>query len=236
MRATLILFLSLLILSSCEQETQNRFAVQGTIKGLKVGSVLLQKVQDSTLITLDSVALDGSSDFKLTYDLTEPEFLYLYLDVKDGSKYDDRIGFFAEDTIMTINSNLQSFEEDAEVLGSKNQLLLATFKENTSKLDAVYTDLMKRSMELSTEENPSAIEIESLNADYDKYLRKRILYALNYASVHKDNEVAPFILLQEGFDANPKLVDSIYNMMPKKIQTSLYGKNLSEMIKKAKLN
>ncbi|KQC34405.1 hypothetical protein AAU57_14445 [Nonlabens sp. YIK11] len=236
MRSTLILFVSILMLSSCEPETQNNFAVQGTIKGLKVGTIALQKVQDSTLITLDSVVLDGQSDYRLTYNLEEPELLYLYLDVKDGSKYDDRIAFFAEDTIMTINSNLKNYEKDAVISGSKNQELLEAFKANTSKLDLVYTDLMRRSMELSKVEDPATADIEALNTEYDKYLRKRILYALNYASVHKENEVAPFILLQEGFDANPKLLDSIYMMMPKKIQTSLYGKDLSEMIQKAKLN
>ncbi|PRP67252.1 DUF4369 domain-containing protein [Nonlabens agnitus] len=236
MRSTLILFVSILMLSSCEPETQNNFVVQGTIEGLKVGTIALQKVQDSTLITLDSVVLDGQSDYKLTYSLEEPELLYLYLDVKDGSKYDDRIAFFAEDTIMTINSNLKNYEKDAVISGSKNQELLEAFKANTSKLNLVYTDLMRRSMELSKVEDPATADIEALNTEYDKYLRKRILYALNYASVHKENEVAPFILLQEGFDANPKLLDSIYNMMPKKIQTSFYGKGLSEMIQKAKLN
>jgi hypothetical protein len=42
------------------------------------------------------------------------------------------------------------------------------------------------------------------------------------------------LLLQETEGANPKIIDSIYKMMPKKIQTSLYGKELSEFLSKTK--
>ncbi len=231
------LLIVLICLSSCTNEpSTDGLVVKGTIKGLKVGNILLQQVQDSALVTLDSVALDGSNDFELLASLDEPQILYLHLDVKDGSIYDDRIAFFAEDTVMTINSSLESFEEDAIIEGSKNQDILTVFTNNTDRLDKDYTALMKRSMELSQESNPSIAEIEKLNTDYEKYLRKRILYAISYASLHKDMEVAPYILLKEGFDANPVLLDSVYQMMPKKIQTSLYGKDLSELLNELKNN
>lgn len=236
MKAVIGLFIALLVLSSCEQEKENGLIVKGTIKGLKVGNVLLQKAQDTTLITLDSIALDGSGDFTLTTAIAEPQLLYLYLDVKDGSIYDDRISFFAEDTVINITSTLENFEKDAVIKGSKNQDALNVFKENNDKLNIVYTDLVKRSMALNADENASTADIEALNVEYDKYLKKRILYAVSYAGVHRDKEIAPYILLQEGFDANPKLLDSIYNLMPKKIQTSLYGKELSELLKDLKEN
>lgn len=231
MKSVIGLMLLLMVFSSCKEENESNFILNGNIKGLKIGNVLLQKIQDSTLVTLDSIAMDGTSDFQLSTSLEEPQMLYLYLDVKDGSTYDDRIAFFAEDTIMSINSSLKNFEKDAIIEGSKNQDLLAVFNENNGKLNKQYTDLMKRSMTLSQKENPSSEEIESLNKDYDKYLKKRILYAISYASVNRDKEIAPYILLQEGFDANPKLLDSIYQLMPKKIQTSLYGNDLSELLK-----
>lgn len=236
MKAVIGIFIALLVLSSCEQEKENGLIVNGTIKGLKVGNVLLQKAQDTAMITLDSIALDGSGDFTLTTAIDEPQLLYLYLDVKDGSIYDDRISFFAEDTVINITSTLESFEKDAVIKGSKNQDALNVFKENNNKLNIVYTDLVKRSMALNADENASTADIKALNVEYDKYLKKRILYAISYAGVHRDKEIAPYILLQEAFDANPKLLDSIYNLMPKKIQTSLYGKELSELLKDLKEN
>jgi hypothetical protein len=137
---------------------------------------------------------------------------------------------------MSINSSLSNFERDAVITGSKNQDVLSVFNKNLGQLNKTYLELMKRSVLLQQEDNPSPVAIQELDADYEKYLRKKIIYALNYAAVNIKTEVAPYILLQEGFDANPKLLDSIYNLMPKKIQTSLYGKELSELIKELKEN
>ena len=38
--------------------------------------------------------------------------------------------FFAEDTVMTMNSTLANFEKDAVVNGSKNQDIYKVFKDN----------------------------------------------------------------------------------------------------------
>jgi len=48
--------------------------------------------------------------------------------------------------------------------------------------------------------------------------------------------VAPYILISEASEANPILLDSVYQKMPKKIQTTVYGKQLSELIKSYKSN
>ncbi|BAO55497.1 hypothetical protein NMS_1488 [Nonlabens marinus S1-08] len=185
-------------------------------------------------MTLDSIALDGTSKFTLSTSIEEPQLLYLYLDVKDGTAYDDRLSFFAQDTIMTVKSSLQDFEKDAVITGSKNNELLTEFRRNMASLNKTYTELVKRSMALDRQENASQAAIDALNADYETYLNKKVKYALSYATVHKEYEVAPFILLEEGFDANPVFLDSVYQQMPKKIQTSLYGKELSELIKDLK--
>ncbi len=234
MKFTFFTFIILASLISCTEENPNNLIVQGDIDGLRVGVVKLQKIQDTTLITLDSVALDGTGKFTLSTSLEEPQLLYLYLDVKDGTAYDDRLSFFAQDTVMTVKSSLQDFEKDAVITGSKNNELLTEFRRNILALNKTYTELVKRSMDLDREENPSQEAIDELNADYDKYLNKKVKYALSYATVHKEQEMAPFILLEEGFDANPVFLDSVYQKMPKKIQTSLYGKELSELIKNLK--
>ena len=45
---------------------------------------------------------------------------------------------------------------------------------------------------------------------------------------NKDSEVAPYIALSEVFDANIKYLDTLYNVLPKDIALSKYGKELSE--------
>jgi hypothetical protein len=234
----LLFLVAILVLSSCNSDkpTTDYVTINGDVQGLKMGKVLLQMVQDSVLVTLDSVQLDGSSKFTLKAPLDEPQLVILHLDVKDGAMYDDRVSIFAEDTVLTVSSTLNNFEKDIKVTGSKNNDILDEFKVNKKKLNEVYTELVKRSMMLNNEENPDPAAINELDNDYSKYLRKSVLYALNFAERHKDKEVAPYLIVTEAFDANPNLMDEVYQKMPKKIQTSYYGKQLSELIKTSKKN
>ncbi len=235
MKKVLILLALHLLAASCENENdKGNFIVKGNIDGLKVGNVLLQKIKDSTLVTIDSVALDGVSEFELSALLNEPQLLYVHLDVKDGTKYDDRIMIFAEEGTMTVHSDLKNFEENAKVKGSKNDSVLRLFLKNKKRLDAAYTELVKRGITISQEEEPSPIELNKLDTDYENHLRKRILFAINFARINKELEVAPYLLVSEAFDANPKLLDSTFNLMPQKIQNSRYGKELSGLIELSK--
>jgi hypothetical protein len=136
---------------------------------------------------------------------------------------------------MTINSSWNKFEKDAVITGSKNQDIYTVYKKNSDQLNKEYTELVKRSMSLTDQTRTLAIT-DSINTAYDKYLRKKVLYAINYAQLHKEKEVAAYILVSEASEANPTLLDSVYQKMPKKIQTTVYGKQLSELIKSYKSN
>ena len=73
---------SLLILSCASEGSQHNFKLKGFVKGLKKGTVYLQKQQDSLIITLDSLEIKGNPNFELHTNLEEPEILYLKLDKK----------------------------------------------------------------------------------------------------------------------------------------------------------
>ncbi|MFT4838617.1 MAG: hypothetical protein ACJAWA_001372 [Nonlabens sp.] len=235
MKKLLFLLIGLTFMSSCNDSNSNNFSVSGTVDGIKVGKIYLQRLQDSILIDVDSALFDGNSNYTLMTDLDQTEIMYLHLDVKDGTELNDRLLFFAEDTTMTINSSWDKFVKDAVISGSKNQDIYTVYKKNSDRLNKVYTDLAKRSMSLTDETRTVAIS-DSINTAYDKYLRKKVLYAINYAQLHKEKEVSPYILVSEASEANPILLDSVYQKMPKKIQTTVYGKQLSELIKSYKSN
>lgn len=225
----------LAILTACSNDPKGNLIVNGTVDGLKVGKLYLQQLQDTALVNIDSVIVDGEKPFQMSATIEEPQVMYLYLDKKDGTLYDDRIAFFAQDTTFTINTTLEKFETDAVVSGAKNQDLFNQFNAVNDKLNEQYTVLFKRSMNLN--ETEAIHNLDSLNAlsnDLDKHLKRKIGYAVNFAMLHKDYEVAPFILMKEGYETNPIFLDSAFNMMPKKIQSSRYGKQLSEFIKERK--
>ena len=235
MKKVLFLLIGLTFMSSCSNSNSNNFSVSGTVDGIKVGKIYLQRLQDSILVDVDSALFNGNSNYTLMTDLDQTEIMYLHLDVKDGTEFNDKLLFFAEDTTMTINSSWDKFAKDAVISGSKNQDIYTVYKKNSDRLNKVYTDLVIRSLSLTDETRTLAIS-DSINTAYDKYLRKKVLYAINYAQLHKEKEVAPYILVSEAGEANPILLDSVYQKMPKKIQTTVYGKQLSELIKSYKSN
>jgi len=101
----------LLILTSCNKEKldKNTVELSGTIKGLKKGKIYIQKVEEKVIMNLDTVVINGDSNFKTTFKLTSPEMLYLYLDRGVSNSQDNRLLFFAEPGKMTITTDLDFF-------------------------------------------------------------------------------------------------------------------------------
>ena len=54
-----------LLLASCSKEAPKNMFVSGEISGLKKGKLYLQKMKDTVLVSVDSIALLGDSKFEL---------------------------------------------------------------------------------------------------------------------------------------------------------------------------
>ena len=82
----LLLSLSLgMLIFSCAKEQQPNMFVKGEVKGLKKGTLYLQKQVDTLLVTVDSIQLDGTGIYSLSDYQESPEIYYLNLD-KDSEK------------------------------------------------------------------------------------------------------------------------------------------------------
>ena len=103
-----LVFLALLMLSCGEK--QHDLIVKTSIKGLKKGTVYLKKVEDTVLVTVDSIIVNGISQFELKSDIESPEIFYLCLDKNSSDQ--DRIAFFANKGITEINTTLKNFVFD----------------------------------------------------------------------------------------------------------------------------
>ncbi len=215
---------------SCTSKDTN-LSVSGKIDGLKKGTLYLQKVEDTLLVSVDSVIVEGDSNFELEAFIESPQILFLYLDKYDNSEYDDRITFFAEEGEMTINTKLKTFE-DATITGSINNDKLIDYKKITTRFDQENLTLIKADYEAQKENDQDKLfEIEK---KYDNNLRRRYLYTVNFAINNNDLELAPYLAVSEVFDANVKYLDTIYNSLVPKVKKSLYGKELKRLIKDRK--
>lgn len=227
MRYILSLAIVFLSLIGCNEDTEI-MNLTGTVKGMKKGTILFQKFEDTVLTTIDSVVVDGNSNFAFSDKVESPEIYYLYVRLKDGSLRDDRIVFFAENRDININTNLKNFGTAAVVTGSENDKALREYlklKEryvlrNLSLIEErlKLNEIVKDSIDLEIEQKQRAL-------NSSKYFA-----TINYALNNKELEVAPYLMLSEVYDAQVKYLDTVYNALSPKIKDSKYGKELESFI------
>lgn len=221
--------ISLLIVSSCAKD-QSNFTLKGTIKDLKKGTVYLQKIEDTLLVSIDSLKITGDSQFELHTHLDGPEVLYLKLD-KQGAD-SGLIPFFADQGITEINTTLKNFFMDAKITGSTQQEKLEEYKSIMSKFKDKNLDLIKNNLE--ARQSNDSLQIDSSSKAYNNLIVRRYLYTINFAINNKDNEIAPYLAVSEIPDANVKYLDTINNSLSPEIKSSKYGKALQELIDQRK--
>ncbi len=201
----------------------------GTVEGLRKGTLYLQKIQDSTLVNIDSVVVNGNPEFQFKTEIENPEIYYLYLKKEDGDSLNDRILFFAEKGNITVNTLLKTFESSAKVTGSENQKLLQEYRKLAKQFNEKNLEYIQAYFTEAKEEN-NIKKLDSIQLAIDNLLKRRYLYALNFASTHGDNVIAPFIALTEVSDANIIFLDTVASKLTDKVKASKYGKEFIEFI------
>ena len=197
--------------------------VSGKVDGLRKGTLFLQKILDSTLVNVDSIVINGEPEFEFRTEIESPEIYYLYLTKDDGDTLNDRIMFFAEKGKITINTLLKTFESSAKVSGSKNQELLQEYRKIARQFNAKNLEYIKAYISAAKSSNDSN-SLDSIQKAMDNLLKRRYLYALNFASSNGDNVIAPYIALTEVSDANIKFLDTVASKLTEEVKLSKYGK------------
>ena len=137
--------------------------------------------------------------------------------------------FFAEKGEITINTLLKTFESSAKVSGSENQELLQEYRKIARQFNAKNLDYIKAYINNAKSANDSRSS-DSIQKEMDNLLKRRYLYALNFAITHGDNVIAPYIALTEVSDANIKYLDTVASKLTEEVKSSKYGKLLIDLI------
>ena len=229
MRKIIVLFVATIVLLSCSSERETNMIVQGQIKGLKKGKLYLQKMKDTLLVSVDSVALKGTDVFELKDFVESPVLYYLTF---DGNTTDKRILFFGEEGTITINDNVEKFGLSPEISGSKNQEVLDKFEKVSRRFQDERLEFIKKDFEAKKAEDDELIK--KVEDDYKKLVRRRVLYTANFAISNADYEAAPYIALTELYDATLPLLDTVNAAFSEKIKNSVYGKRYQEYLENIK--
>ena len=220
MKKYLLIFI--IIISSCSPN--NNFQLNGNIKGLKKGTVILTKSIKGAEVTLDSINLNGTSKFTLGSYLNEPEVLKIKL--TQSGIHNDEIEFFADKGITNFKTNLKRFSYESNFDGSDQQEKLDDFKTMLIRFKEENLNLIKNQIEFSgNQEKLNIINRELIN------LKKREMYfIINFSINNSDSEISPYIAGKFLNDANQKYLDTIYNSLSKNIKESKYGVLLEGII------
>jgi hypothetical protein len=234
MSKKLLLLISTLVLISCsEKKSNSNLEITGYIKGLKKGTLYIQKVNDSVFVPLDTIKINGDSHFKSELNIDEPEMFYLFLDRGVSNSLDNNISFFVEKGKINIESSLEFFTADAKITGSKNQSLYEDYKKVVSRYVDQNLDLIEKKIYAVKSGNEK--ELERIESELKDVLKRKYLYTTNFAVNNAQYEVSPYVTLAEIPDINIHYLDTIQKSLSQKISKSLYGKKLNKLIAERKL-
>ena len=220
------------MLINCTSPKENQMRLSGFVKGMKEGTLLLQKSENNTFKTLDSMVVKGDAHFNFSQIIESPELYFLSLKIQNIDREIGAIAFFAEPGDITINTKVNNFLENAVITGSKNQKKYTQYKTLIKR----YTDKNKKLTQLliSAAKAKDMKAIDSIDTMQKRVLAGSYLATVNYAINNKDYEIAPFLALSEIYNANTKYLDTIYNTLSPKIKASTYGIALKEFIGQTK--
>ncbi len=227
MKRFLLTITILFIVQSCSN-IENQMLLTGTVKGLKKGTLILQKIKDTLLISVDSVIVNGVSSFSFSEIIESPEVYYLYVRLKDGSLQDDHIAFFAEPGEININTTLKNFEIDAIISGSKNQEQLTEYNKLMERYNNKNLDLIEQMFNAKKDRKDSLIM--AIEKKQTKLLISRYLATVNYSLRINDFELAPYLMISQVYDISKKYLDTVYNTLTPKVKDSKYGRALESLI------
>lgn len=230
----IVIVLASVTLIACKEEKNENanLHLTGNIDGLSQGKLYIQQLKDSTLEIMDSINIKGDSKFQVDLNIDGPEMLYIFLDRGQTNSIDNNLQFFAEPGNMTIETTLDAFFANAKITGSKNHDLYTEFNAMKSKFNDKKMALVEHEFKNITEKK--SYNKDSIIEANNKLIRKRYLYTANFASIHADKEIAPYLALTEIADINIRYLDTIESKMKPEVAKSKYGKMLKSYIEQRK--
>ncbi len=221
----------LLIAMSCSKN-ENEMFLTGNVKGLKKGTILLKKVNDTNMTTVDSVVVNGNAAFSFSEIIESPQLYTLQLKIENESLKDKEFFFFAEPGEISISTSLENFATAAVIKGSKNHDKLSEYQKMIQRYSNRNLDLIEEELTAMQQGNDSLAE--AAQKKQQNTLTGKYLATVNFAINNKDYELAPYLMLSEAYAVNIKYLDTVYGSLTPKIKDSKYGKALESYIEDLK--
>jgi hypothetical protein len=196
------------------------------VENFKKGTIYLQKISDSTLINIDSVFVKKNEPIIFKTKIDSPELFYINLDI---SNFDNRIEFFGEKGEIDINTSLNKFNSNFEIIGSSSDSIYRNYLNVIKKFNNQKLDLIQLSFNLAKSDLKDSL---TLIQNQIKSLDKRqYLYNLNYVVSNGNSHIAPLIAITQFSESGKIVLDTIKSSMSEQVLNSKYGKIFTNILK-----
>lgn len=221
-----LFLISLLLISISCEKSENNMIINVNVENFKKGTIYLQKISDSTLINIDSVFVKKNEPIIFKTKIDSPELFYINLDI---SNFDNRIEFFGEKGEIDINTSLNKFNSNFEIIGSSSDSIYRNYLNVIKKFNNQKLDLIQLSFNLAKSDLKDSL---TLIQNQIKSLDKRqYLYNLNYVVSNGNSHIAPLIAITQFSESGKIVLDTIKSSMSEQVLNSKYGKIFTNILK-----
>lgn len=215
------------ILSSCTEDKDANFVVKGKVEGMRKGMVYLKSEVNGNLVTVDSLFLKGTEDFKFLGNIESPEVFYLSTSRRNSSN----LPIFVEKGELIIDASVKDLLT-ANVTGSENQDLLDQFNKIIGRFNMRKNELYAQGLQANTKKHFKTLN--SISSQYKRNEEKKTRYILNFAVSKGDFDIAPYIALNYLSSSDITVLDTINKSMSPEVKLGKYGKELNELVTQLK--
>ena len=198
------------------------------VKELKKGTLYLERVLDSAIVTVDSIFIGREEAVVLQANLNHPELFYVLLDRNQTDDIDNRIPFFGQAGKISIQTTLDDFLTKAKITGSPTQEIYDAYLQVIRQFNNEELDLLAAYLQAQVRENSDSLAlVEQQTASLSK---RKILFTVNFAVNNSNSVIAPYLALSELSSVSKSLLDTIATSMSEDVANSRYGMLLTEYL------
>ena len=136
------------------------------------------------------------------------------------------------DAINKFYQLKSKYEDDYE----KEKMFEDLLRDKNAGSTGTFPLVTSRKVKNYLEEDSLSLDVREAKFDKDSknLLKRRYLFALNYATNNADKEIAAYIGLYEISNVNPKLLDTLYSKMSENVKNSTYGVEFNKFLSSLK--
>lgn len=218
MKKFVFLFVLGVLVAACGSNT-NEYNVTGTIEGVSEGQAVLQKIESTGPVAVDSTQiLDGQFSFSGSVEYPE-----LYLVFIDDNQMP--VAFFLEQGNIEISANVDSMQA-AEVQGSELNEKFEKFNDEVPSRE--------RSQELqeafmAAREGGDQEQMQELAQEYQTIMQEQQQYFKDFVHANNDNAVGAFLAMNMANGMEPSELDELIASFEENIPNHPYVEELKSM-------